>query len=279
MNFVDSGGVRVHAETWGAADKPPVLLIHGASSDMAVFAPTVIPLLQADYHLAAYDRPGMGFTADRPREAHTLKVQANVAAGVIDALKLQKPIVVAHSYGGAVALRLALDHPDKISALVLIAPVAYTWPGGVSWHVGWSTNPLLGGFFNHVATRPFVDSAMRSGMAAAFAPSLAPEGYFEKAAVARAGRPEAMKASASDVAALKREIIAQQAHYPELKMPIGILTGVGDTVVSPTLHSLALSDTLKATSRLYLLQGVGHLPHEAAPEKLRELIDWVREKK
>lgn len=278
MNFVDAAGVRTHAEAWGPEGAPGVLLIHGASSDMAVFAPSVIPALQARYRIVAYDRPGMGFSAERPRNAQTLKVQADVAAGVIDAMKLRKPIVIAHSYGGAVALRLALDHPDKVGGLVLIAPVAYRWPGGVSWHVYWSSNPVVGGLFNHVVTRPFVEAAMRAGMTAAFAPSLVPDGYFEAAAVERAGRPAAMRASAADVAVLKREVTAQEARYGEIGVPVGILTGVGDTVVSPTIHSLALSNVLE-TCRLYLLEGVGHLPHEAAPEKLAELVEWVSEKK
>ena len=67
MQFVQAANVRTHVETWGAG--PPVLLIHGASSDMAVFAPTVIPLLKGSYQLTAYDRPGMGLTAQRPANA------------------------------------------------------------------------------------------------------------------------------------------------------------------------------------------------------------------
>jgi len=67
----------------------------------------------------------MGYTSDRPPGSDTLELQAKVAVGVIEQLGLKKPIVVAHSYGGAVALRLALDRPDLVGGLVLIAPVAY----------------------------------------------------------------------------------------------------------------------------------------------------------
>lgn len=275
QTFVDACGIKVHARSWGAEDAEPVLLIHGASSDMGVFLPTVVPLLEKRFRVASYDRPGMGFTAMRPAGCERLQAQAHIAAGVIAAMGLKRPIVVGHSYGGSVALRLALDHPDKVSGLVLLAPVAYTWPGGVSWHLHWSSNPVVGGLFNRFVTRPFVDAAMRGGMTRAFAPSLAPEDYFNRASVMRAGRPQAMLANALDVTALKREIIAQQDRYPEIKAPVGILTGVGDTVVSPTIHSLTLSRALP-DARLYLLQNVGHLPHEAAPARLVELIDWAR---
>lgn len=275
MQFVEAAGVQTHIDAWGDPNAPGLLLIHGASSDVGLWRPTIAPLLQDRFRLAAYDRPGMGFTEKRPPHAERLAVQAQVAANVIERTGLKRPIVIAHSWGGATALRLALDHPDKVGGLVLIAPVAYEWPGGVSWHIYWSGNPLVGGLFNTVVSRRFAEKAARSGMVAAFAPSLAPEGYFERAFVARAVRPEAMLANAKDLLVAKREIIAQQARYPEIKVPVGILTGVGDSVVSPTIHSLGLSKTLPSV-RLYLLDGVGHLPHEAQPAKLVELIDWVR---
>jgi pimeloyl-ACP methyl ester carboxylesterase len=273
MRHIQACGVRTHIAQWGAGDD--VLLIHGASSDLGVFVPTVVPLLSPHMKLTAYDRPGMGLTVERPRDAERLEVQASIAAGVIDALDLKRPVVIAHSYGGAVALRLALDHGDRIGGLVLMAPVAYGWPGGVSWHLNWSVNPLIGGLFNHLLTRPFVQAAARSGTVAAFAPSRMPDGYIERAGVMRAVRPAAMYASARDVTNLKREVVAQQDRYPALSMPVAILVGDGDTVVSPTIHALRLAKTLP-NARIEVLSGVGHLPHEARPEAVLKLVEWVR---
>jgi pimeloyl-ACP methyl ester carboxylesterase len=274
--FIDAEDVRVHVAQWGAGED--VLLIHGASSDMGVFEPTVVPLLKDRFRVTAYDRPGMGFTAGRPMRAETLEVQAKVAAGVIDRLELNRPIIVGHSYGGSVALRLALDHPDKVAGLVLIAAVAYDWPGGVSWHLHWSSNPVVGSMFNQVMTRPFINTAVRSGTLSAFAPSALPADYLVRAGVMRAARPSAMRANSHDVTALKREIIAQQARYPEITVPVGIITGDSDTVVSPMIHSVKLAQTLPK-ARIDVLQGVGHLPHEASPERFAKLVDWVRSEK
>jgi pimeloyl-ACP methyl ester carboxylesterase len=275
MKFVEAEGVQVHVDAWGSGG-PPVLLIHGASSDMGVWAPSVIPALSGRYQLTGYDRPGMGFTAERPPNADTLAVQAKVAADVIEKLGLRRSIVVAHSWGGAVALRLALDRPDLVSGLVLIAPVAYEWPGGVSWHIYWSANPLLGGVFNDVVTRPFVAAAGRDGVKGTFAPLPAPPDYYDRAGVARATRPGALAANAADLVAAKREVTAQQARYRDLKMPIAILNGDSDTVVSPTIHAAQLAATLPGAKHV-VLKGVGHMPHEAEPQTLLGLVDWVRE--
>ncbi len=267
MKFVEAEGVEVHVDSWG--EGPPVLLIHGASSDMDVFKPTVIPLLRKRYFLAAYDRPGMGFTRERPPNAETLEVQAKVAADVIEQIGLNKPIVIAHSYGGAVALRLALDRPDLISGLVLIAPVAYDWPGGVSWHLYWSANPVVGGLFNHAA-QPFVEAAARDGVKGTFAPLPPAPDYFERASVIRATTPTALRANGLDLLAAKSEVTAQQDRYPGITMPVAIMTGDRDGVVSPAIHSRQLAKTLPDV-RLKIVHGAGHVPHEADPQALADL--------
>ncbi|HVY88797.1 MAG TPA: hypothetical protein VG942_08010, partial [Hyphomonadaceae bacterium] len=66
----------------------------------------------------------------------------------------------------------------------------------------------------------------------------------------------------------------QQARYPELAMPVALMTGDRDTVVSARIHSVELAKILPK-ARIDVLQGVGHLPHEASPERFEKLLDWV----
>jgi pimeloyl-ACP methyl ester carboxylesterase len=216
----------------------------------------------------------MGYTTDRPRGSDTLALQAQVAAGVIEQLGLRKPVVVAHSWGGAVALRLALDRPDLVGGLVLIAPVAFEWEGGVDWYNYWSANPISGWLFNNVIAQPFAGASVKSGMEGAFAPSIPPEGWMDAARVSLAARPESLRANGEDLVAAKREVTAQQARYPDIKVPVAILAGDGDRVVSPSIHAVRLAQVLP-NARIEILSGVGHLPHEASPESFRKLFDWV----
>ncbi len=273
MKFVEAAGVQTHVETWGEGD--PVFLIHGASSHIGTWKPTIIPMLKDQFRVAAYDRPGMGYTADRPADSDTLALQARVAADVIEQLGLEKPIVVAHSWGGAVALRLALDRPDLVSGLVLIAPVAYEWPGGVDWYNYWSANPLSGWLFNNVVAQPFAGAAVSDGMRGAFTPNTPPEGWLEAAEVSLAARPQSLRANGEDLVAAKREVTAQQARYADIKIPVAILVGDSDRVVSPTIHAMKLAQTLP-NARIDVVAGAGHLPQEIAPERFRKLFDWVR---
>lgn len=277
MRFVDAAGVSTHVETWGSGE--PVLLIHGASSHIGTWRPTIVPMLSQHYLVAAYDRPGMGYTTERPKGSDTLELQAKVAAGVIEQLGLEKPVVVvAHSWGGAVALRLALDRPDLVRGLVLIAPVAYQWDGGVDWYNYWSANPLSGWVFNNVIAQPFAGGSVKSGTAAAFAPTRVPEGWMDTAEVSLAARPDSLRANGEDLVAAKHEIIAQQDRYPQLKIPVAIMVGDRDGVVSPAIHALKLAKSLP-NARIDVVQGAGHLPQEAAPERFRKLFDWVEASK
>jgi pimeloyl-ACP methyl ester carboxylesterase len=170
-------------------------------------------------------------------------------------------------------LRLALDRSDLVSGLVLIAPLAYKWPGGVSWYLYWSANPVIGGLFN-TAAQPFTDAAAHDGVKGTFFPRVPPDDYFEKASVARATTPTAMRANGLDLLAAKREVIAQQDRYPEIRVPVAIMVGDGDTVVSPSIHAMHLAKVLPDV-RIEVIHGVGHVPHEAEPQKLADLIDWV----
>jgi pimeloyl-ACP methyl ester carboxylesterase len=272
MAYVMAAGMPVHVQSWGAGD--PALLIHGASSDMSVFRPTVIPRLKSRFHLTAYDRPGMGWTTDRPRSAGSLSVQAKVAADVIDARCGGRCLVIAHSWAGAIALRLALEHPEKVRAMVLIAPVAFNWPGWLSWHLYWSAAPMVGAVFNHVATRPFAVAAARAGVSKIFAPKSPPDDYFRAAGVASATRPRAMRANALDLMAGKRELARQQAHYGSIKVPVGILAAPEDPVVNPELHGFRLAAALP-NARVVSADGAGHVPHETTPELFLELVEWA----
>lgn len=67
---------------------------------------------------------------------------------------------------------------------------------------------------------------------------------------------------------------AQAPRYRELRMPVVAITGDGDTVVSPILHSAAIAREAPL-GRFVLLPGVGHMPHHAAPEIVAEAIDQI----
>ena len=112
-------GLEVFYREAGRAGDPVLLLLHGFPSSSHMFR-DLIPLLADRFHLIAPDLPGFGQTQLLPREefAYTFDNLANVIARFTDVLKLQRFGIYIFDYGSPVGLRLALKHPERVTAIV-----------------------------------------------------------------------------------------------------------------------------------------------------------------
>lgn len=259
--MVSVNGHDVHVIERGPAKGPPVLMIHGASANAREFTATLAPRLEMDLRVLMADRPGHGYS-ERFEGAGALAAQARQMAGVLDqAAPGQKAVIVGHSFGGAVALRLALDRPDLVSSLVLLAPVTHDWgeaEGGTAWYNPVAANPVFGPIFSQLA--PIAGPAqMKNGISGVFAPAPTPPGYFENSGVGLFLRPPNFRANAQDMTQLKQELAEQSGRYGELAVPITVFSGSKDTVVSPKLHTARLKKQVPL--ELVILPDEGHMPH------------------
>jgi pimeloyl-ACP methyl ester carboxylesterase len=115
---VDAGGVATHVEHWPAArpsGRPPLVLVPGFAESTYVWS-RVAPLLAADRDVYAYDVRGYGFTDHVP--PYDLAADTDQLAGLIAGLRLERPIVVGHSSGVAIALSLALRAPASLGGVI-----------------------------------------------------------------------------------------------------------------------------------------------------------------
>ena len=99
-------------------DGPPIVFVHGAILDRTQWNPQ-LDALADDYRVLAYDVRGHGRTGPTDRESYTIELLADDLAAFVDALDLERPVVVGHSTGGCIAQVYAARHPDEISGLVL----------------------------------------------------------------------------------------------------------------------------------------------------------------
>ncbi len=119
MPFVQTPNLRIHYRTAGAGDKT-LLLLHGNFASWRWWQP-VLENLPRNHHAYAVDLRGCGGT-ERPGYGHNIETLAADAEAFATALELPPLHVVGHSLGGAVALQLALDHPQRVRSLLLVAP-------------------------------------------------------------------------------------------------------------------------------------------------------------
>ncbi|NBC21447.1 MAG: alpha/beta fold hydrolase [Alphaproteobacteria bacterium] len=268
---VEVDGHRLHVLTAGP-DGPPVLMIHGASANAREFTLNLMPQLSDRFRVLAPDRPGHGYSERPETEGAILAMQARQLAGLLDVSETGPVIVVGHSYGGAVALRLALDHPDKVRGLVLLAPVTHDWGdnGGTAWYNDIAAPPIVGHAFAQLA--PLAGpGAARSGMASVFHPAPVPENYYDEAAIGLLFRPAAFRANARDMVALRRELAAQETRYEELDMPVIVFSGAKDTVLKPQLHARRLEKQATNVELVKLPDG-GHMPHHEHAAQIADAV-------
>ncbi len=126
---VVADGIRTNYLEAGQGDST-VLLIHGSGPGVTSYANwrVVIPGLAENFHVVAPDMVGFGYT-ERPEGVnYSLDTWAKQTVGVMDALGIQKAHLVGNSFGGAIALRIATQHPDRVGKLVLMGSMGVSFP-------------------------------------------------------------------------------------------------------------------------------------------------------
>lgn len=267
--IVTVDGLRVHAFVAGTG--PDLILIHGASGNLRDFTFTLIPQLTDRYRVIAFDRPGLGWSDALPAAHDSPADQAAHLRAAAAQLDVTTPIVLGHSYGGAVALAWALDAPDT-RALVLIAAASMPWDGSI-----WFMHNVMGNAVGAHTVVPLISAFAGMGTVEAsitgiFAPEAAPAGYIDYIGAPLTMRRASLHANSAQVAELKPHIIAQSARYTALTLPIELVHGDTDTIVPASVHSIPLSQLLP-NAHLNIQPGAGHGIHQTAQAAVIAAID------
>lgn len=147
---VEAGGISQSVLVAGPPEGIPVLLIHGNGSSAAFWEP-LVRHLPATLRVVAPDLRGYGHSEPAPVDATRGlgDFAADVAALLDDprcfATPNARPVVASHSLGGGVAMRLLVDHPDRVAGLLLEAPVSPYGFGGTRDLAGTPTTPDFAG--------------------------------------------------------------------------------------------------------------------------------------
>jgi pimeloyl-ACP methyl ester carboxylesterase len=272
--FVEVPGARLHVREFGsdAGSGPAVLLIHGLGGQTAHFDYGVADYLAQHHRVVVVDRPGSGHSTRAASAAADVSTQAANLAALIDRLGLGRPTVAGHSLGGAIALTLALEHPGKVGALALVAPLTHVQASAPEVFKALAIeSPWLRKLFAWTLATPGAIAGGKKLLGAVFAPEIPPRDFAVKGGGMLSLRPRQFLASSADMQALPGHMPRVQARYGELSVPVGVLYGREDAILDWKANGQGLADKV-AGAQLQLVDG-GHMLPVTQPQLVAEFIE------
>jgi pimeloyl-ACP methyl ester carboxylesterase len=185
---------------------PPVVMIHGASSNLEVMRRPLGDMIARNRRVILIDRPGHGWSTRAHLQDSTPAIQGRIINEALEQLGIGAAIVVVHSWSGALGARMALDFPKRVAGLVMLAPVAYPWPGGVGWYNKLIATPVIGPLLAYTITLPLGYLLAGSAARAVFLPQIIPDNFLSDTATPLLLRPREFLANARDLVTLKAAV-------------------------------------------------------------------------
>src|SRR5246500_3361233 len=121
--FIEVSGAQIHYLDKGTG--PPIVIVHGLGGQMGNFTYALLERVTDEFRVILMDRPGSGYSRRAPGATGRLTEQASIVAEFIRKLGLERPLLVGHSLGGAIALGVALDHRETGKGMALLSPLTH----------------------------------------------------------------------------------------------------------------------------------------------------------
>ena len=270
--FVEVENTRLHVVRGGTGQQT-VVLLHGNAGDVQDFEYGVAGLLSKDYRVVGFDRPGHGQSARRGGREASVEYQALMLHETLQRLGVKSPVLVGHSWGASLALCYALKYPQETAGLVLLAPAAYPEADPNPLLKTVVKTPLVGNLALMFGKALVGADQLRHDLEKAFYPQPVPENYLKTATSTWLGRRQ-LRAYLEDEWSLNESLRGMSKHYGELRLPVVIVTGDSDQVVSPKENAYRLKEAIPR-ARLVELKGTGHEIPLTRPESVYSALQSI----
>lgn len=260
-----------------AEQKPVVLLLHGANVHLADMRVALGDRLAQTLRVIVPDRPGQGWSDAGGAVVSDPGHQVAMIRAAVEALGVRRLVVVGHSLGGLIALRYALEAPESVAGLVLIAPTTHPRPGGLPWFQRFA-EVVIGPLMTRTVLLPLSLASLKPMVVRLFRPESPPENYAAATGLTLGLTPRRFLASLADYSDLRDHLVAMAPRYPDIDLPTVLVVGEADEVVPPAIHADMLAEVLRHR-KIVRFPGAGHMLHHtrAAPiaAEILRLVDEV----
>lgn len=244
---------------------PPVVFIHGQGADLSSFAP-IYPALEEQFRLLALDLPGCG-KSDKPEPHISAEFYHDLVGALVRELRLERPWLVGHSFGGLIALMYAEAQPAKVAGLTLVDSAGfYDYPlqAQIAFGQAFSVDAILSTPLA-VARDNYYRTTIRQ-----VTPLV--ETFIDT-------RMKLLENKTSEHLNYARTLTANlellfSKHYlqdpPRFEFPIHLIHGRQDQIVP--LSGAITAESLFPHARLDILEDCGHFPFLECSEQFNTLL-------
>jgi pimeloyl-ACP methyl ester carboxylesterase len=274
--FIDIKGNRIHYVDVG--EGPPIVFLHGLGAQLHHFTHPLFKVFGPGYRLIALDRPGSGYSTRARGSTGRLPEQADIVCAFMERLGLEKPVIVGHSLGGSVALAIAVEHPEAISGLVLLAALTHKEVDlRPEFKALFVSSPLKRFILAHTVSAPAGLKYGMKTMGLIFAPHPPPKNYMTENGGFIGLRPSHYYASATDFAVIEMDLPRLSERYNEIKMPSGLLFGGVDPIISLEVQGTPVKEKIEGLE-LEIAENLGHMPQFIDPEQVATFIRRIADR-
>jgi pimeloyl-ACP methyl ester carboxylesterase len=273
-HFVTLQGMQVHLRDEGPRDDPePIVLIHGTSASLHTWDGWT-DTLKGQRRVIRMDLPGFGLTGPAPDGNYSMTRYADFIAALLDQLGVRRAVLAGNSLGGGVAWRTAVQHPERVSRLVLVDASGYPLQS-TSVPLGFRLAQIewLKPVMSRLLPRGMIESSVRNVYAdpSKVTPELV-DRYYEL--TLRAGNRESLTQRMK-----LRETDAQAAELIKtVGQPTLILWGAQDRLIPEPSGQRFHQDI--AGSQYVVFDGLGHVPQEEDPQRsVAEVLKFLASKR
>lgn len=275
-HFVEVDGVRLHYTRHGDPAAPPLVLLHGMGmmgQEMEMSG--LVERAARQYHVFVFDRPGYGHSTRPSGRLYTPDEQARLFLQALTLLGVHRPVVLAHSWATLVAVAMAEQAPSELKGLVLVGGYYTPAPRFDVLINSLPALPLLGPLMANTLSPLLSRAIWGPTMWRVFSPgdSAVRRDFNARYPKWMTLRPLSIQTAAAEAAMLIPSSVVQRARHSRLQVPVVLVAGEHDRLITSGWHSKRVQDRLPQ-SRLHIVPGAGHMVHHTDPDAV---FDAVRE--
>lgn len=275
-----ASGVEVHLRDEGPSDEQgdgaPIVLLHGSNADLHTWEAWAQDL-KATHRVIRFDQVGHGLTGPDPAHDYSRANFTADIAEVLDALGIERAIIAGNSMGGKHALSFAVSYPERVAGLILVDGSGAPLPeeeqpeddedsGNIGFTI--AQTPGINLLVEQITPRSLIRQSLEE--------SVSNQAVVTEEAVDRYW--ELLRYPGNRRATLKRFSAPYdpltEAEIAKVTAPTLILWGEEDRLIP--VEAGRWLDRIMPSSEIIVYQGIGHLPHEEAPEAtLKAVREWL----